>query len=68
MYIYVYIYIYIGQKAWEGTPKAALTKQFFPNISDRLKAKIKVTTNFTSLITGHGKTRAYLHRFKLMES
>jgi hypothetical protein len=56
------------QKAWEGSPKAALTKQVFPNISNRLKAKIKVTPNFTALVTGYGKTRANLHRFKLLES
>jgi len=56
------------QKAWEESPKAALTKQFFPSISDRIKAKIKVTPNFTAIVTGHGKTRAYLHRFKLLES
>jgi hypothetical protein len=66
---FIYIYIYIGwQKAWEGSPKAALTKQLFPNISDRLKTKIKVTPNVTAPVTGHGKTRAYLHRFKLLES
>jgi hypothetical protein len=29
------------EKAWEGSPKAALTKQFFPNISDRIKTKLK---------------------------
>ena len=56
------------QKEWEENPKAVLTKQFFPNISDRIRAKLQVTTNFTALVTGHGKTRAYLHRFKLMES
>ena len=55
-----YIYIY--------SPKAALTKQFFPSISDIIKAKMHVTPNFTALVTGHGKTRAYLHRFKLLES
>ena len=27
-----------------------------------------VTSNFTAIVTGHGKTRAYLHRFKLLES
>jgi hypothetical protein len=27
-----------------------------------------VTPNFTVLVTGHGKTRAYLHRFKPLES
>jgi hypothetical protein len=56
------------QKAWEGSPKAALTKQFFPNISDRLKTKIKVTPNFTAPVTGHGKSRSYLDRFKLLQS
>jgi len=56
------------QKAWEGSPKAALTRQFFPSIYDRIKAKLQVTPNFTALITGHGKTRAYLHRFKLLGS
>jgi ribonuclease HI len=56
------------QKNWEESSKAALTKQFFPSISDRLKLKINVTSNFTAIVTGHGKTRAYLHRFKLLES
>ena len=56
------------QKEWEESPKAALTKQFFPSISDRIKAKIQATPNFTALVTGHGKTRSYLHRFKLLES
>jgi hypothetical protein len=56
------------QKAWEESPKAALTNQFFPSISDRIRAKIKVTPNFTALVSGHGKTKAYLHRFKLLES
>jgi hypothetical protein len=53
------------QKAREESPKAALTKKLFPSISDRIKAKIKVTPNFTALVSGHGKIRAYLHRFKL---
>jgi ribonuclease HI len=56
------------EKEWEETPKAALTKQFFPIVSGRFKAKLQVTPNLTALVTGHGKTRAYLHRFKLQES
>jgi hypothetical protein len=56
------------QKNLEETTKAALTKQFFPNITDRLKLKINVTSNFTTTVTRHRKTRAYLHRFKLLES
>jgi len=56
------------QKNWEESSKAAQTKQFFPSISDRLKSKIDVTSNFTAMVSRHGKTRAYLHRFKLLES
>jgi hypothetical protein len=33
----------------------------------RLKAKIPITPEFTVLVTGHGKIRSYLHRFKLAD-
>jgi len=56
------------QQKWEESPKAALTKQFYPRITDRLKSKIGITSNFTAVVSGHGKTRAYLYRFKLLES
>ena len=29
--------------------------------------KLQLTQNFTAIITGHGKTRDYLHRFKIIE-
>jgi len=56
------------QQNWEESPKAAQTKQFYPNITDRLKSKIDITSNFTAMVSIHGKTRAHLHRFKLLES
>jgi len=56
------------QQNWKESPKAALTKHFYPSITDRLKSKIVITSNFTAMVSGHGKTRAYLHRFKLLES
>ena len=56
------------QQNWEESPKAAQTKQFYPNITDRLKSKIVITSNFAAMVSGHGKTRACLHRFKLLES
>jgi len=43
-------------------------KQFFPIIKDRLTTKIKLTPNFTAIVTAHGKTKTYLHRFKIIES
>jgi hypothetical protein len=30
--------------------------------------KITFTPNFTAMVTAHGKTRSYLHRFKIIES
>ena len=32
------------QQKWEESPKAALTKQFYPRIKDRLKSKIDITS------------------------
>jgi len=42
-------------------------RSFFPNLVQRLKTKIPITSEFTALVTGHGKTRSYLHRFKLAD-
>ena len=33
-----------------------------------LKKKIRITQNVTAMLTGHGKTRAYLHRFKIRDN
>jgi len=30
--------------------------------------KINLTQNFTTMVTGHGKTNSYLHRFKIKEA
>jgi len=56
------------QKEWENCTKAAITKQFFPNVRDRVKLNISLNPNFMAMVTGHGKTRAYLHRFKITEN
>ena len=48
--------------------KAAITKHVFLKVRDRNKLNIIVNPNFTAMVIGHRKTRAYLHRFKLMES
>ena len=56
------------QKEWEICTKSAITKQFFPNVRDRVKLNISVNQNFTAMVTGHGKTRSYLHRFKIIEN
>ena len=47
--------------------KAVITKEFFPKVHDRQKLKIDITPILTAMVTGHGKTRAYLHRLKILE-
>jgi hypothetical protein len=56
------------QIQWDRTPKGLTTKQFFPSLKDRLTTKINLTPNFTALVTAHCKNKAYLHRFKIIES
>ena len=48
--------------------KRQVTEDFFPIIKDRLTKKIKLTPKFTAIVTAHGKTKAYLHHFKIIES
>jgi hypothetical protein len=45
------------QSEWDQTTKGAITKSFFPKIADRLKLKINVTPNFTTMVTGHGNIK-----------
>ena len=41
------------QTYWDKSTKAAVTKEFFPNVRDRLKMKISINPNFTAMVTGH---------------
>jgi len=34
----------------------------------KVDAKIHLTQNFTTMITGHGNIKAYLYRFKIIEA
>jgi hypothetical protein len=43
-------------------------ERFFSNIKDRLNTNIRLTPNFTAIVTVHGKTKAYLQRFNLIQS
>lgn len=56
------------QKEWQNCTKALTTKQFFPSVEERLKKKIKITQKVAAMLTGHGRTRAYLHRFKIRDN
>jgi hypothetical protein len=55
------------QKEWNECTKARMMKNFFPNVQDRLEMKINITSNFATMVTGRGKTTAYVHHFKVVE-
>ena len=55
------------QREWTTSHKAVATGQYFPTVQDRLRSKIKLTPKITAVLTGHGKTKAYLHRCHLSE-
>jgi hypothetical protein len=56
------------QREWDQTTKGAITKEYFPVVAERLKMEINITQNFTTVVTGHGNVRSYLHRFKIIET
>ena len=56
------------QREWDQTTKGEITREYFPVVVERLKTKINITQNFTTMVTGHGSVRLYLHRFKIIES
>jgi ribonuclease HI len=56
------------QTEWENTMKGLTTRSFFPNIKDRLRMRITPTPNFTTLVTGHGNLKSYLHKYKIIDN
>ena len=54
------------QRNWTQPTKESTTKEYFPNVEERLKMKLNPTQNFT-IVAGHRKTKAYLHRFKIIQ-
>ena len=55
------------QAEWITSHKTAATKQYFPSVRDRLGTKLTLTAKLEAVLTGHGKTRAYLYRFTLRD-
>jgi ribonuclease HI len=46
------------QRSWNQTTKGSNTKEYFPDIEGRLKIKLKLTGNLTTILTGHGNINA----------
>jgi len=47
------------QRKWTQTTKGRTMKEYFPDVSERLKTKLRLTQNFTAIVSGHGKMRDY---------
>jgi hypothetical protein len=58
----------LWQKQWDNSTNGRATKEFFPNVHDRLNTKLTITPQFTAFVSAHGLTRSYLHRFGIIES
>ena len=56
------------QRQWKCTGKGALCRSFFPTVEQRPELKIPVTPEFIAIVSGHGRTKSYLHRFKLIDT
>jgi len=56
------------QIQWDATTKGRATKEYFPNVTERLKMKLRISPNLTAILTGHGKSKTYLHSFKIIQS
>jgi hypothetical protein len=56
------------QRQWEETTKGAITKEFIPSVESRLAVNLKLSPNVTTIMTGHGNIRSYLHRLKVIGS
>jgi len=54
------------QEQWASCTKGAANKLFFPNIKERMKTRMPISSEFTAMVTGHSLTRLYLHRFKFI--
>jgi len=56
------------QRQWQITDKGAICRSFFPTVEQRLKLRIPITSEFTAIVSGHGKTKSYLQRFKIIDN
>jgi transcriptional accessory protein Tex/SPT6 len=49
------------QRQWKETTKGAITKEFFPSVESRLADDLTLSPKVTTIMTGHGNIRSYLH-------
>jgi ribonuclease HI len=52
---------HMWQQQWTNAEKGAVTKAFFPLVRSRLRQEIPIFPVFTTMVTGRGKLKSYLH-------
>jgi hypothetical protein len=53
-------------KTMGGKMNGANTKEFFPHTGRRLAVNLNLSPKVTTIMTGHGNIRSYLHRLKII--
>ena len=56
------------QEQWTSSTKGAISKLYFPPLKERMKTSIPISAEFTAMVTDHGLTRSYFHRFKIISN
>ena len=51
-----------------GQNHIKFTKEFFPSVERRLTVILNLSPKLTTIMTGHGNIRSYLHRLKIIGS
>ena len=60
--------LHTWQRQWTNMGKGAVTKAFLLSVRNRLRQKIPIFLEFTTMVTGHGKLKSYLHRYGLTDN
>jgi hypothetical protein len=60
--------LHMWQQQWMNVENGTVTKAFFPSVRNRLRQKIPIFPEFTTMVTGHGKLRSHLHRFGITDN
>lgn len=56
----------LWQRRWNESANGRHTFAFIPDVKVRLKMKPQITSSVSQVISGHGKFKAYLQRFKII--
>jgi hypothetical protein len=56
------------QKEWDTSQKGRTTKEYFPEVAERLRTKIHITPQITTMVTSHGNIKSSLCRFKIIQT